>query len=130
MKAIERIKQYIDFKGVSNRSFELENDLSNGYIATQLKRNADLGEGVLNKILDNCLDIDSEWLLTGKGQMLKRVSNSEIQEDIVEILKENSRLLKEKIELIERLSKLESENAELRTKLDIASKSTDRRATG
>ena len=71
MKAIERIKQYIDYKGLNNRVFELENGLSNGYIATQLKRNADLGESVLNKILDNCLDINVEWLLTGKGVMLK-----------------------------------------------------------
>lgn len=71
MKAIERVKQYIDFKGFNNSSFEKENELSNGYIAIQLKRNADLGEGVLNKILDNCLDVNPEWLLTGKGPMLK-----------------------------------------------------------
>ena len=71
MKAIQRLKQYIDYKGFNNSFFEKENDLSNGYIATQLKRNADLGEGILNKILDNCLDINPEWLLTGKGEMLK-----------------------------------------------------------
>lgn len=70
MKAIKRIKEYIDFKGVSNSAFERENDLSNGYIATQLKRNADLGEGIINKILDNCLDINPLWLLTGKGNMI------------------------------------------------------------
>lgn len=44
MKAIDRIKQYVDYKGFTNRSFEQKNNLSNGYIATQLKRNADLGE--------------------------------------------------------------------------------------
>jgi phage repressor protein C with HTH and peptisase S24 domain len=71
MKAIERLKKYIDYKGFNNSSFEKENGLSNGYIATQLKRNADLGEGVLNKILDNCLDMDPLWVLTGKGSMLK-----------------------------------------------------------
>lgn len=71
MKAIERVKQYIDYKGFNNSSFEKEIELSNGYIATQLKRNADLGEGILNKILNNCLDINPEWLLTGKGSMLK-----------------------------------------------------------
>lgn len=71
MKAIERLKQYIDFKELNNSLFEKENSLSNGYIATQLKRNADLGEGILNKILDNCLEISPEWLLTGNGEMLK-----------------------------------------------------------
>ncbi len=76
MKTIERVKQYIDFKGYSNSFFEKENSLSNGYIATQLKRNADLGEGVLNKIINNCLDINPIWLLTGKGNMLQTKVNS------------------------------------------------------
>ncbi|MEC3875973.1 S24 family peptidase [Chryseobacterium salviniae] len=71
MKAIQRVKQYIDFKGLNNSTFEKKIELSNGYIGTQIKRNADLGEGVLIKILDNCLDINPEWLLTGKGEMLK-----------------------------------------------------------
>ena len=71
MKAIERLVQYIDYKGFSNRSFEMQIGLSNGYIGTQLKRNADLGESILNKILDNCLDINPIWLISGKGDMLK-----------------------------------------------------------
>ena len=75
MKAIGRIKQYIDYKGLTNRTFEQNNDLSNGYIATQLKRNADLGEGILTKILENCLDLNPLWLITGKGEMLKNGDN-------------------------------------------------------
>jgi hypothetical protein len=46
--------------------------LSNGYLGKQLARNADLGEGVMNRILENCPDIDSNWLLTGKGEMLRK----------------------------------------------------------
>ena len=75
MKAIGRIKQYIDYKSLTNRAFEQNNDLSNGYIATQLKRNADLGEGILTKILENCLDLNPLWLITGKGEMLKNGDN-------------------------------------------------------
>lgn len=74
MKAIDRLKQYIDLKEYSNSSFEKENSLSNGYIGTQLRRNADLGESVFVKILDNCLDLNPEWLLTGNGEMLKTKS--------------------------------------------------------
>lgn len=76
MKAIERLMQYIDYKGLNNRSFEIDNGLSNGYLGTQLKRNADLGEGVLIKILNNCLYLSSEWLLTGKGEMIISVDNT------------------------------------------------------
>ena len=82
MKAIQRLKQYIDYKGFTNSSFEKKNELSNGYIATQLKRNADLGEGVILKILDNCLDLNPEWLLTGKGNMLKTDVKTNISQTI------------------------------------------------
>lgn len=78
MKSIERLMQYIDYKGLNKRAFEVNNDLSNGYLGKQLSRNADLGEGILTKILDNCPDLSPEWLLTGKGEMI--ISNLEIEE--------------------------------------------------
>ena len=81
MKAINRVIQYIDSKGINNSSFEKKCGLSNGYLGTQLRRNADLGEGVLNKVLDNCLDISPEWLLTGKGKMLKEEVKEADQQD-------------------------------------------------
>jgi hypothetical protein len=70
MKAIERFYQYLEYKGIKPTRFEKDNGLSNGYLATQLKRNGTLGENVLNKILDNCLELDPVWLLTGKGDMI------------------------------------------------------------
>ena len=70
MKAIERLLQYIEYKGFNKRTFEIDNGLSNGYLGKQLSRNADLGEGILIKILENCPDLNPEWLLTGKGEML------------------------------------------------------------
>jgi len=87
MKAINRVIQYIDNKGINNSSFEKKCGLSNGYLGTQLKRNADLGEGVLNKVLDNCLDISPEWLLTGRGEMLKPEHENQSHE--VTIIKGN-----------------------------------------
>lgn len=61
MKSIERLMQYIDYKGLNKRTFEVNNDLSNGYLGKQLSRNADLGEGILTRILDNCPDLSPEW---------------------------------------------------------------------
>lgn len=71
MKTIERIYKYIEYKNVKPTRFEKNLGLSNGYLGTQLKRNADLGESILNTIINNCLDINPEWLLTGKGGMLR-----------------------------------------------------------
>ncbi|MEZ0130528.1 helix-turn-helix transcriptional regulator [Flavobacterium sp. LBUM151] len=84
MKAIERFYQYLEYKGVRPTRFEKENGLSNGYLGTQLKRNGNLGEDVLNKILDNCLDINPVWLLLGKESMLK--PNPYLQKSDINVL--------------------------------------------
>ena len=78
MKAIARLHEYIDYKGSKPTRFEKELGLSNGYLGTQLKRNADLGESIINKIIDYCLDINPEWLLTGKLPMLRSVDNQNV----------------------------------------------------
>lgn len=84
MKAIERFYQYLEYKGIKPTRFERVNGLSNGYLGTQLKRKGNLGEDVLNKIIDNCLDIDPVWLLTGKETMLK--SDPYLQKSVIHIL--------------------------------------------
>ena len=71
MKAIERLYQYMEYKGLKPTALEKEIGLSNGYLGVQRKRNADMGEGVFLKIIDNCRDINSSWLLTGEGSMLR-----------------------------------------------------------
>lgn len=70
-KIISRLFTYLKYKSIPHTRFEKEIGLSNGYLNTQLKRNSDLGESVIKKIIDNCLDVDTIWLLTGRGSMLK-----------------------------------------------------------
>lgn len=105
MKAINRVIQYIDNKGINNSLFEKKCGLSNGYLGTQLRRNADLGEGVLNKILDNCLDVSPEWLLTGRGEMLKSERATEViktpRVEIIEPIKVEGRSLMPKVVVVD-----------------------------
>jgi hypothetical protein len=70
MKAIDRIYEYLAVKGIKPTVIEKEIGLSNGYLSVQRKRNADIGEGVLNKIIDYCRDVSPVWLLTGHGEMM------------------------------------------------------------
>lgn len=75
MKAINRVLQYIEQKGLSISEAERLFGLSNGYLGKQLKRAADFGESKLIKILEHCPDMSPIWLLTGEGSMLKQPCN-------------------------------------------------------
>jgi hypothetical protein len=75
MKSVTRLFQYLDFKGIKPTKFEKTIGLSNGYLALQLKRNGHFGEDIMNKIIDNCLDLNPIWLLTGNGKMLVEQQN-------------------------------------------------------
>lgn len=63
----QKILQYLDYKGISKNKFYKETGLSNGFL--------DSGNSFslenLRLILDKYLDINTDWLLTGKGPMLK-----------------------------------------------------------
>lgn len=69
---ISRIKEYIDFKGITNQKFEKEVGFSNGAFASQLKNNRTIGVDKLENILKAYSEINTEWLLTGEGEMLKK----------------------------------------------------------
>jgi repressor LexA len=69
--SIERIFQILKSKRITVASFERELDLSNGYMARTRSRNADIGEGLLRKLLDKFPDIEPVWLITGVGEMYR-----------------------------------------------------------
>jgi phage repressor protein C with HTH and peptisase S24 domain len=63
----QRLKDYIQFKGLSQKKFETAANLSNGYI-NNVKTS--IGTDVLQKIIGAFPDLDITWLLTGIGSML------------------------------------------------------------
>lgn len=69
MSISERLKKYIrEEKGVSISSFEKEINVSNGYINSISKG---IGEDILAKIADLSPNLNIEWLMIGRGEMLK-----------------------------------------------------------
>lgn len=68
---INRIKQYLDYRGIRVGAFEKVVGMSNGSFASQLKHNKTIGVDKLENILKKYTDIDIEWLLTGEGDMIK-----------------------------------------------------------
>lgn len=62
-----RIMEFISAKGLSVAEFERLCGLSNGYVR---KVKDSLGKRGLSDILRKFPDLNSDWLLTGKGDML------------------------------------------------------------
>ncbi|MFV0313462.1 MAG: helix-turn-helix transcriptional regulator [Dysgonomonas sp.] len=88
MKSIqERIIEYIGIKGITPYKFSKDLGLSMGYLD---KRGA-IGTDKYLKIIEYYKDINPEWLLTGKGNMLKvdKISDSEKGDTIVSELHVN-----------------------------------------
>lgn len=67
---LERLKQYIDAKGITIAAFEREAGMSNAAFGKALKNNGAIGTDKLENILSAYPDINPVWLLTGNGNML------------------------------------------------------------
>lgn len=68
---LDRIKLYIDTKGISIAAFEKSVGMSNASFSKSLKNNGAIGTDKLENVLSVYSDISPEWLLTGQGDMLK-----------------------------------------------------------
>lgn len=67
---IDRIKTYSDLKGISIRQIEATIGASNGVVSNAIKRERDIQSKWISAFVDNYRDVNPEWLLTGKGDML------------------------------------------------------------
>lgn len=106
---LHRLKKYIDSKGISVRMFEQSIGVSNGSFASQLKNNKTIGVDRLENILQIYPDINTRWLLTGKGNMiLKEESN------IIMIDPDNPTMNL----LLDRIERLASENSKLKEQIE------------
>lgn len=69
MNTLLRIKEYINYKGLTNQAFEKQTGLSNGTLAAQIKKGGTIGVDKLVKILTEFPNLNPNWLLTGNGEM-------------------------------------------------------------
>lgn len=73
-----RIKELIEFKKMNISSFEKKIGAGNNSIGTLINRNSNVSGQILSKILNSFEDVSSDWLLTGKGEILRN-SNQNLQ---------------------------------------------------
>lgn len=75
MSAIERLREFIEYKGISKYSFYKATGLSNGY----LDKGGNIGSDKCEIISSVYPDLNLVWLITGKGEMLN-LESSKIEE--------------------------------------------------
>lgn len=91
MGTIERFKEYLDYKGITNFKAETDCGLSNGLIKNALKASSSLGSDKLEKILNAYPDLSAEWLLRGIGSMIKGEGKAvELENRIAKISKDQA----------------------------------------
>ena len=71
---VDRLKQYIDTKGIPIATFERSVGMSNASFGKSLKNKGAIGTDKLENILSIYPDISPSWLLTGEGPMLREAS--------------------------------------------------------
>jgi len=71
MGSTDRVRKYLDFKGITKYKFC--NDL--GFSNKFLDNSSNMGTDKACKILHHYPDLNSEWLLTGNGAMIKEDAN-------------------------------------------------------
>lgn len=68
---ITRLAEYLKHKNISTRSFEMTIGASDGMIRKAINTNKDIQSKWLYNISENYPDLNLQWLITGKGKMLK-----------------------------------------------------------
>lgn len=67
----QRIKDILKFKNISMTSFSRGDSALQLRLSRQLNRNSSISLDTISIILDRFPDVSAEWLLRGKGEMLK-----------------------------------------------------------
>lgn len=85
-----RILEYIDYKGISKNKFYKETGISNGV----LDKSSGLSMETVEKFYSTYSEINPEWLLTGKGDMIKsdldKFNNSMTSKESIDSYKKTS----------------------------------------
>ena len=100
MDIIERIRIYIDYQGISERKFFQNTGLANG----SFSKTRSVGSDNLLKIFSTYPDLNMDWVVTGRGEMIfneneKCTQCENLKEKYLSILEEQNLYLKQLNEL-------------------------------
>lgn len=104
------LTQFLDYKKISVLNFEKRLGVRST-IQKAIKGNSNIGTNLLGKIVAEFPEIDPDWLLTGKGEMLrfkdqKKESETPTDKKLIASLEKNVAFLEEKLQQCEAEKKL------------------------
>ena len=76
MKIVDRLKLFIEAKGISLNEFDKSIGVSSGYIGKHVRGEGSIGSHILEKIFAVYPELSVRWLLTGEGEMLEKDGDS------------------------------------------------------
>lgn len=107
MRKIDRFLQYLEFNAISENKATIECGLSQGLIHQAKSGKSDLGAKSIDKILIKYQNLNRDWLLTGRGEMLKsNMAESEsisIDRDILRTIISQQETIRSQQKMLEKL---------------------------
>lgn len=132
MSLLKRLQELVENEKISLTYLEQKIGASKGVLSRAVKKNTDIQAKWLIEIVENYPQYNAEWLLTGKGEMLKESIRPEEQFSGTEkslmdkLLESNGKLIKFQQQEIEQLKKeIEALKSEIHPQ-----KNEDRRGLG
>lgn len=97
---LDRIKQFIDSKGIAVSAFERSVGMSNASFGKSLRNGGAIGTDKLENILSVYPELSPLWLITGEGSMLRHKDEAPPQNEQSIIVSQLLNTIKEQAEEI------------------------------
>ncbi len=80
-KIIERLSQFVDYKGENFTQLGVKIGVSNSYFSKMVRNGGSIGIEIVSKIVKYYDELSVDWLLTGHGEMIRSGNVAPIKEN-------------------------------------------------